>query len=184
VAAIYFKSAGDFRKWLEKNHAAAPELLVGFHKRGSSEPSLTWPESVDQALCFGWIDGVRRRVDDRRYTIRFTPRRPKSIWSAVNIARVQELDARGLMRPPGRAAFEARTEKKSAVYAYEQAEAALDPASTRAFRKNKPAWAFFAAQPPWYRKKASYWVTNAKKPETRASRLARLIAVSAKGERA
>ena len=181
--AVYFASAAEFRKWLAAHHAKEKELLVGFHKRESGKPSMTWSESVDQALCFGWIDGVRRRVDDERYTIRFSPRRTTSIWSAINIAKVKELTARGLMKPAGLKAYEARDEKRSAIYAYENRPREFDEARTRLFRRDKAAWAFFQAQPPGYRKLAAFYVMSAKKDETRDSRMARVIAASAAGKR-
>jgi uncharacterized protein YdeI (YjbR/CyaY-like superfamily) len=153
---------------------------VGFHKRGSRRPSITWPESVDQALCFGWIDGVRKRVDDERYMIRFTPRKRSSTWSRVNVARVAELTEAGLMHPAGLAAFAARTEE--GTYSYEQREAAaFDPEREARLRADAAAWAWFSAQPPWYRRTATHWVMSAKREETRDRRLARLIADSAAG---
>jgi uncharacterized protein YdeI (YjbR/CyaY-like superfamily) len=179
----YFESPADFRRWLAAHHATAKELRVGFHKKGSGTPTITWPESVDQALCFGWIDGVRKRVDDTRYTIRFTPRRATSNWSTINIARVGVLRAQGLMMPPGLKAFEAREEKRSGVYAYENRPKALDTPYEKLFRRDKAAWDFFQAQPPGYRKLAAYWVMSAKKEETAQKRLARLIADSAAGKR-
>jgi uncharacterized protein YdeI (YjbR/CyaY-like superfamily) len=181
--ATYFKSADDFRKWLSANHAKAKELLVGFHKKDSGTPSMTWPESVDEALCFGWIDGVRRRVDDARYTIRFTPRRTRSTWSLINVNRVQELIAQKRMKPAGLAAFEARHTKKTGIYAYENRPTELDEAFAKTFRRDKAAWAFFQAQPPGYRKLANWWIASAKKEETRQKRLAKLIADSAAGKR-
>ncbi len=179
----YFPTPAAFRKWLETNHASATELLVGFYKKDSGKASITWPESVDQALCFGWIDGVRRRIDDVSYSIRFTPRKPTSNWSAINIARVEELTKLGLMRPAGLRAFEQRREDKSAIYAYENAVRTLDPADEKTFRANRKAWQFFNAQAPWYRRVCIYWVTSAKKEETRARRLATLIHDSANGEK-
>jgi uncharacterized protein YdeI (YjbR/CyaY-like superfamily) len=181
-APIFFATPDRFRKWLEKNHGRAQELLVGLYKKGSGRPSITWPESVDEALCFGWIDGVRRSIDEDSYSIRFTPRRPGSIWSAVNVKRAHELVARGAMRPAGLAAFEARSDKKSGIYAYEQRELAkLTAAAQRQFRTNARAWEFFQKQPPWYRRTATYWVATAKKEETRQRRLATLIADSEQG---
>jgi len=178
----YFATPAAFRAWLEAHHASRTELLVGFYKRGSGKPSITWPESVDEALCFGWIDGVRRTVDDERYTIRFTPRKARSTWSAVNIKRVAELTKLGRMRPAGLDAFARREAARSQIYAYEQrSEAALDDAAERAFRANAKAWTFFQAQPPWYRRTAIYWVMTAKKEETRRTRLATLIDDSAHG---
>jgi uncharacterized protein YdeI (YjbR/CyaY-like superfamily) len=175
----FFKSPAAFRKWLEKNHDKAAQLMVGFYKRGSGRPSITWPESVDQALCFGWIDGVRRRIDDESYSIRFTPRRRGSIWSAINIKRATELQEQGLMHAAGVREFEKRKENKSRIYSYETAPRALDPKDEKRFRANKKAWKYFSEQPPWYRRVAIYWVVTAKKEETRARRLATLIDDSA-----
>ena len=178
----FFATPDAFRAWLARNHQRADELLVGFYKRGSGRASLTWPESVDEALCFGWIDGVRKRIDDESYTIRFTPRRPRSIWSAINIARVKELEARGLMQPAGKTAFGARTDNRSAVYSHERRKAAkLEPAQQKALRANKAAWAYFERQAPWYQRACVHWVVSAKKEATRASRLATLIASSQAG---
>ncbi|HWM85211.1 MAG TPA: YdeI/OmpD-associated family protein [Kofleriaceae bacterium] len=180
----FFAGPARFRAWLEKHHASATELLVGFYKVGTGKPSITWPESVDQALCFGWIDGVRRSLGDESYTIRFTPRRPRSIWSAVNIARAGELIAGGLMRPAGLAAFRARTGDRSGIYSYEQRHAAqLAPEQEAMLRATPKAWQFFQAQPPSYRKAITHWVTSARKEETRLRRLARLIEGSANGQR-
>ncbi len=184
VEPTYFATPADFRAWLEEHHADAAELLVGFHKKGSGRPSITWPESVDQALCFGWIDGVRRSLGDHGYTIRFTPRKARSTWSAVNIKRAKELIEEGLMRPAGLAAFERRSDDRSRIYAYEQRkQAKLDPAAEREFRANRNAWDFFADQAPWYRRTATHWVTSAKKEETRRRRLQTLIEDSAAGRR-
>jgi uncharacterized protein YdeI (YjbR/CyaY-like superfamily) len=178
----YFPTPADFREWLEANHAKAKELLVGFHKKGSGRPSLTWPESVDEALCFGWIDGVRRSLGETSYTIRFTPRRPTSIWSDVNVARVKDLERRGRLRPAGRRAFAARRAEKTGVYAFEQKEPArLSKEQEAALRANRKAAAFFDAQPPWYRRTATHWIVRAKRRETRERRLARLIEDSAAG---
>jgi len=178
----FFATPADWRAWLEKHHARQPEFLVGFYKRDSGRPSITWPESVDQALCFGWIDGVRKRLDEHRYTIRFTPRKARSTWSTVNIQRVQELTAQGLMRPAGLQAFEARTAERSEIYAYEQKQdAALPEAYDKSLKANKKAWTFFQAQAPWYQRTALHWITSAKKEETRLKRLATLIQDSAEG---
>lgn len=179
----YFDTPRSFRSWLEKNHDRAGELLVGFYKRDSGRPSITWPESVDEALCFGWIDGVRRRIDDESYCIRFTPRRKGSIWSAVNIKRANELIKTGRMQPAGLAAFEKRIEAKSRVYAYENPVKELAPADQKRFRANPKAWKFFNDQPPWYRRVTIHWVVSAKKEETRARRLGTLIEDSAQGRR-
>ena len=181
---LYFPKPADFRAWLEKNHATEAELAVGFYKKDSGKPSITWPESVDQALCFGWIDGVRRSLGDTAYMIRFTPRKPGSTWSAVNIGRVQELTAAGLMHPAGLEAFQRRSQEKSAVYSYEQRHAAaFDAAGERRFRAKRKAWDFFQKQPPGYRRLATHWVMSAKREETRAARLGRLISDSAEGKR-
>jgi uncharacterized protein YdeI (YjbR/CyaY-like superfamily) len=179
----YFRSAKDFRRWLERNHAARAELWVGYHKKSSKQPSMTWPESVDEALCFGWIDGIRKSVDDLRYTIRFTPRRRGSIWSAVNIKRAQELSVKGLMQSPGVVAFEARKENRSAIYSYEQRNANLDGSYERKLRQNKAAWDFFYAQPPSYRKAIGWWIVSAKQETTRLKRLEKLIRECERGER-
>lgn len=181
---VFFASAAEFRAWLEANAAHADELLVGYWKVGTGRPSMTWSESVDEALCVGWIDGVRRRIDDLAYAIRFTPRRRGSIWSAVNLAKAEALIAAGRMRAAGRAAYDARDPAKCEVYAFERAEApALTAAETRAFRAAKAAWAFFGRCPPGYRTVVLHWVTTAKKPETRARRLAQLIDACARQER-
>jgi uncharacterized protein YdeI (YjbR/CyaY-like superfamily) len=178
----YFAAPGEWRDWLERHYATAPELWVGFYKRGTGRPSLTWPESVDHALCFGWIDGVRRRIDDERYAIRFTPRRKGSTWSRVNLARVKELTRQGLMRPPGRLAHEARAPAKTGLYSYEQRKRAkLPPALEAKLKRNRKAWTYFQARPAWYRQSAVWWIVSAKKEETRARRLATLIADSAAG---
>ena len=180
----YFATPAEFRKWLVANHAKAQELWVGFYKKESGRPSITWPESVDEALCVGWIDGIRKRLDDESYVIRFTPRKAQSTWSAVNIARVAELTREGRMRPAGLAAFERRSEAKSAIYSYEQKEtAAFDEEAERQFRSNAKAWEFFQSQPPWYRRTATHKVLSAKREETRQKRLATLIADSAAGRR-
>jgi len=179
----YFKSAHDFRRWLEKNHAITQELWVGYHKKSSRQPSITWPESVDEALCFGWIDGIRKSVDDLRYTSRFTPRRRGSIWSAVNIKRARELSEKGLMKPPGMAAFNARKENKSGIYSYEQRSANLATPYEKRLRQNKAAWDFFYAQPPPYRKAIGWWIVSAKQEATRLKRLEKLIEGSANRKR-
>ena len=178
----FFPTATEFRAWLEEHHQEARELWVGFYKVASGRPSISWPEAVDEALCFGWIDGVRKGIDDASYTIRFTPRQARSTWSAVNIKRAEELTELGLMRPAGLKAFAARTEDKSGIYAYEQRDAArLDEASERRFRDNGRAWDFFQAQAAWYRRAAIWWVVSAKKEDTRLKRLATLIEDSAHG---
>jgi uncharacterized protein YdeI (YjbR/CyaY-like superfamily) len=185
MESLFFKDPAGFRKWLKKNHAAADELWVGFYKKGSGKASITWPESVDVALCFGWIDGIRKTLDGLSYAIRFTPRRPRSTWSTINVRRVRQLTERGLMHPAGLKAFKASVEKKSGVYSYEQKlrEPELEKKYIDAFRKNIQAWEFFQTQPPWYRKKATWWIMSAKKEETRVGRLAKLIEYSAKAKK-
>ena len=180
----FFESAAAFRRWLEANAATEKELLVGFRKVDSGFPSITWPESVDEALCFGWIDGIRRRIDDASYSIRFTPRKPTSIWSAVNIAKVERLRAEGRMTPAGEQAFAHRKEHRSNVYAYEQVTAAELPSDDlHAFQRERKAWKFFEATPPGYKKALLHWIATAKRAETRASRLATLIGACAAGRR-
>jgi uncharacterized protein YdeI (YjbR/CyaY-like superfamily) len=180
---IFFEQAAGFRAWLEKYHHVEQELWVGFYKKSSGKPSLTWPESVDQALCFGWIDGIRKGVDEFSYKIRFTPRKPTSTWSAVNIKRVEELVALGLMRPAGDKAFQLRRENRSGIYSYEQRTATLPSPYAEILGANSAARAFFEAQPPSYRKMAAWWVLSAKKEETRLKRLQKLIEHSAQGRR-
>ena len=179
----FFRTPADFRTWLEKNHATATELWVGFYKKDSGKPSITWPESVDQALCFGWIDGIRKRVDEISYQIRFTPRRRGSIWSAINIKRAKELVRQKQMRPTGLKAFAARIENKSGIYSYEQRSTELSQPYAKLLKKNKAASNFFEKQPPSYRKMIGWWIISAKKEETRMVRLAKLISESAKGKR-
>lgn len=181
----YFKTPADWRKWLEKNHEKEQELLVGFYKKGSGKPSITWPESVDQALCFGWIDGVRRSIDEDSYSIRFTPRKASSIWSAVNIKKMETLTKQGLMRPAGIAAFERRKDHKSQVYSFEQKpeHLVLPLAFEKEFKKNKAAWKFFSGSAPSYQRPAIWWVISAKQEATRMKRLKELIADSAEGLR-
>jgi uncharacterized protein YdeI (YjbR/CyaY-like superfamily) len=178
---VFFATPAEFRAWLEEHHADTPELLVGFWKKGSGKPSITWPESVDEALCFGWIDGVRRSLGDDAYTIRFTPRKARSTWSAVNVRRIGELTAEGRVRPAGLKAFEARSEAKTGIYSYEQRHEDLAEPYASQMRTNAAAWEFWRKQPPWYRKAASWWVASAKKEETRLRRLATLIEDSAAG---
>jgi uncharacterized protein YdeI (YjbR/CyaY-like superfamily) len=175
----FFATPGKFRAWLEQHHANSRELWVGFYKRNSGKPSISWPEAVDQALCFGWIDGIRKSLDATSYVIRFTPRRPRSTWSAVNTVRAKELVLQGLMSPAGLSAFQQRSDEKSAIYSYEQRKSAkLDNAQEQQFRANQRAWIYFQNQPPWYRRTSTYWVISAKKEETRAKRLELLIQCS------
>jgi uncharacterized protein YdeI (YjbR/CyaY-like superfamily) len=173
---LFFPSLSAWRTWLEKHHAEMTELWVGFYKRNSGHLSITWPEAVDGALCFGWIDGIRKSIDAISYKIRFTPRKPRSIWSAINIRRATELSEIGIMHPTGLAAFQKREGKRSAIYAYEQRKGTKLPAAyEKKFRANKPAWKFFQAQAPWYRRTCSWWVISAKKEETKLKRLAELM---------
>jgi uncharacterized protein YdeI (YjbR/CyaY-like superfamily) len=179
----FFRTSTDFRTWLEKNHTTVSELWVGFYKKDSGKLSIAWPESVDQALCFGWIDGIRKRVDEISYKIRFTPRRRGSIWSTINIRRAQELTKEKRMRPAGAKAFRAKIENKSGIYSYEQRSAELPKPYSGKLKKNKAAWDFFQAQPPSYRKMMSWHIVSAKKEETRVQRLQKLIAASANRKR-
>ena len=179
----FFVSPDAFRRWLERHHASASELWVGFYKIGSGRGGLTYREALDEALCFGWIDGVRRRLDDRAFVQRFTPRKATSYWSAVNTKRAHELTRAGRMHAAGLDAFARRDAAATTRYSFERAAAALAPADTKRFRANRRAWAFFQAQPPGYRRIAVHWVVSAKKPETRQRRLDTLIADSAAGRR-
>lgn len=179
----FFRTPARFRAWLHANHATATELWVGFYKRDSGKPSITWPESVDEALSYGWIDGIRKSIDDASYVIRFTPRKPASIWSDVNIAKARRLIEQGRMAPAGLAAWERRDEKRSGIYAFERKAAVLDADAERLFRNNHAAWQFFQEQPPYYRRVAAHYVASAKRPETRARRLDTLIVYSARRER-
>ena len=179
----FFATPADWRRWLEQHHNQLTELLVGFYKKDSGKPSITWPESVDGALCFGWIDGVRRRIDDRSYSIRFTPRKPRSVWSAVNIERAGELLCEGLMHPAGKKAFEARQENRSRIYAFEQTQIAFTPEQEERFQANEAAWVYFQKMPPGYRRTSTWWVISAKQQQTRDRRLALLIECSEQGRR-
>ena len=178
VKPAFFKTPQHFRRWLARHHGRAAQLLVGFYKKSSGRPSLTWPESVDEALCFGWIDGVRRNLDEHSYCIRFTPRRPSSIWSAVNIAKARALGAAGRMAAAGQKAFEARRERRSGRYSYEQRPAKLVAPYAALLRRAAAAHAFFNAQPPSYRRAAIWWVVSARREATRARRAATLIELS------
>ena len=182
--AAFFATGAAFRTWLDRHHATAGELLVGFWKTGTGRPSMTWAESVDEALCFGWIDGVRRRRDDDSYTIRFTPRRPGSVWSAVNVAKVAALTAAGLMTPAGLEAFAARRAERTGIYSHEQGDGAtlvLTPQEEAALRATPGAWEHFDARPPSYRRSVAHWLHSAKQEQTRARRLEQLAADSAAG---
>lgn len=178
MTPIFFATQSDFRQWLEENHNQKTELLVGFYKVGSNRPSMTWTQSVDEALCFGWIDGVRRSINGESYCIRFTPRKKRSIWSAVNIRKVEELTKQCLMQPAGLAAFEKREESKSRIYAYEKQPVKLSEEFEQKFKANKKAWSFFQSQAPSYQKIVIHWVMSAKQEATRTSRLEKLIANS------
>jgi uncharacterized protein YdeI (YjbR/CyaY-like superfamily) len=182
---LFFAAAADFRAWLEGHHDRAKELYVGFYKADTGKPSLTWDESVDEALCFGWIDGVRKRIDEERYMIRFTPRRPGSKWSRKNVASVARLRREGKMRPAGLAAYETGgAGGEPPGYSFEREEPPeLDPAQRQLFQEQAAAWAFFRDQPPGYRRIVTHWVVSAKREGTRQRRLGRLIEVSAAGER-
>lgn len=182
-AIVFFATVDAFTCWMEQYAAATQELWVGYYKKGSGQASITWPESVDVALCFGWIDGLRKTIDEQRYRIRFTPRLASSNWSAVNIARVAALTAEGRMRPAGLEAFARRREDRTAVYSYEQRhDAALGPEFAAQFQANHAAWDSFSARPPSYRQAAIRWVMSAKKSETRWKRLENLIVESAAGQ--
>jgi uncharacterized protein YdeI (YjbR/CyaY-like superfamily) len=182
IKPVFFTAPAEFRAWFEAHHDTLQELLVGFYKQDSGKPSITWPESVDEALCFGWIDGVRRSLDEISYCIRFTPRKPRSIWSDVNIKRAEELISLGRVQPAGLKAFEQRTAARSRIYAYEQRNTAqLDEAAEQQFRANAAAWDFFQAQPASYRRTALWWVISAKQEATRSKRLATLIEDSSQG---
>ncbi len=179
----YFATPAALRAWFKKNHAKAAELLLGYWKVDSGQPSVTWPQSVDEALCVGWIDGVRKRIDDERYTIRFTPRRPGSVWSRVNVKRVPELVAEGRMQPAGLAVFEARRADQQEGYTFANRAEHLPEALDKRFRTEAEAWAYFERQPPGYKRMAIYWVTSAKQEATQLKRLATLIEDSAAEQR-
>jgi uncharacterized protein YdeI (YjbR/CyaY-like superfamily) len=183
MTPIYFATPAELRQWFEQHHEQEKELLVGFYKVGSGKPSITWSESVDQALCFGWIDGVRRNIGQDSYCIRFTPRKSKSNWSAVNIKKVEALQQQGLLHPAGQACFEKREEARSRVYAYEKAPVLLAEAYERRFRENPQAWDFFQSQGAYYRRVATNWVMTAKQEKTRLSRLETLIQSSEAGRK-
>ena len=180
----FFATPEEFRAWLEQHHASETELVVGFHKKSTGRPSMTWTESVREALCFGWIDGIRRSLGDDSYTIRFTPSKPSSVWSERNVGHVEELIREGRMTSAGLAAYEARKPERTGIYSFEQRHAArLEPRQEERFRAAPKAWDFFQAQPPSYRRTAIFWVVSAKRPDTRARRLDQLIDDSASGRR-
>ena len=179
----FFPKQSDFRRWLEENHDKKTEIIVGYYKVGSGKSGMTWSESVDEALCFGWINGVRRSIDAESYCNRFTQRKAKSNWSAVNIAKVTELTAKGLMKPAGIAAFEKREASRSKIYAYENELKSFSDDFEKLFKSNETAWEFFEEQANWYKKQAINWVMTAKQEATRRRRLEKLIAFSETGEK-
>jgi uncharacterized protein YdeI (YjbR/CyaY-like superfamily) len=183
MKVTFFETPADLRKWFRDHAASAEELWVGFYKKDSGKPSITWPESVDEALCVGWIDGIRKSIDDARYKIRFTPRRKGSIWSAVNIRRVGALTGERRMRPAGLEAYEARIANKSGIYSYEQRRDALEEPWNTMLRQHKAACEFFHAQPPSWRKAIGWWIISAKQEATRMKRFEKLVASSAAGKR-
>ena len=180
---IFFKKQSDLRKWFEKNAATAPELSVGFFKVASGKPSINWSQAVDEALCFGWIDSVRNSIDDESYCIRFTPRKTKSIWSAVNIKKIEELKKLGLMKPKGLELFNNKDENKLNTYSFERAVVELSPEFEKKIKANKKAWRFFQQMVPSYKKPAINWVMSAKQEATKLSRLATLIKDSEEGKK-
>ena len=181
---MFFKTPQDFRDWLAIHAATANELIVGFYKVDSGHPSMTWPESVDEALCYGWIDGVRRRIDEKSYSIRFTPRKTTSIWSTVNINKLNDLQQQGRMTPAGTAAFAHRKEAKSGIYSHEQAVSAeFSSEELKAFKREKAAWAYLETTPPGYKEVMLHLITTVKRAETRAARFAKLVEACKKGER-
>ena len=179
----FFRSGAHFRKWLEKNHDKAPELWLGFYRKDSGKGGITYHEALDEALCFGWIDGIRKKLDESSFTNRFTPRRPGSIWSSVNVAHVERLTRAGKMRPAGIAAFKAKDDARTGVYSFERENAKLEPDMELRFRKNKTAWKYFQAAPPYYRTLVTWWIVSAKREDTREKRLAVLIDCSARESR-
>lgn len=175
MAPTFFSKQSDFRKWLNKNHKKETELLVGFYKVDSGKPSTTWSQSVDEALCFGWIDGVRKSIDKDSYSIRFTPRKPTSIWSAININKIEQLTKQGLMKPAGLASFKLRKEHKSRIYSHEKDPVKLADEFENKFKANKKAWAFFTTQAPSYQKVMKHWIMSAKQKTTQLIRLDKTI---------
>lgn len=184
MSPTFFPTQQDFRKWLEENHKTKTELLVGFYKVGTKKLSMTWSESVDQALCFGWIDGVRKSIDEESYSIRFTPRKPTSIWSTINIKKMEELTKAGLMKPAGFNAFKLRKENKSGIYSHETVNVKLSKEYEKQFKSNKKAWEFFEKQAPSYKKVMTHWIMSAKQQKTQLSRLEKTISESEKEKRA
>jgi uncharacterized protein YdeI (YjbR/CyaY-like superfamily) len=183
MTTIFFQDRYEFREWLEKNHKTESELLVGYYKVGSTRPNMTWSQSVDEALCFGWIDGIRRSIDNERYCIRFTPRKPNSVWSNINIQKVEELKKNGLMKQSGLDVFNNRKILKSGIYSFENEPAELKPQFENTFKANKPAWDFFIKQAPSYKRTILHWIMSAKQVTTQLSRLNKTIIVSEKQKR-
>jgi len=183
IKVVHFKSPHDFRDWLAQNYATARELLVGFYKRSSRKKGATYAQALDEALCYGWIDGVRRLMDADSYMIRFTPRKPRSIWSLVNVRHVERLQKAGKMAEPGLQAFALREKQRTGIYSFEQKRPGLSAKFKKLFRANRPAWEFFSRQARWYQRTAGHWVVRAKQEETRMRRLAKLMEVSAAGRR-
>ncbi|HEX5601205.1 MAG TPA: YdeI/OmpD-associated family protein [Pyrinomonadaceae bacterium] len=179
----FFSSPEKFRQWLERNHDSATELLLGFHKKSSGKKSITYAEALDEALCFGWIDGVRKNLNETSYTIRFTPRKPTSIWSNVNVKHVERLRKEGRMHAAGLEAYERRNPERTGIYSFENRPRELSPEYEKIFRLNKAAWKFFQEQPPGYKRLMVFRAMSAKKEETRLRRLQQLIESSEKGER-
>ncbi|MCU0363416.1 MAG: YdeI/OmpD-associated family protein [Bacteroidales bacterium] len=179
----YFKSQDEFREWLGLNHGSASEIIVGFYKVKSKRFNMTWSQSVDQAICFGWIDGIRRSIDDERYCIRFTPRNPKSAWSNVNIKKAEELTAKGLMAPAGTKAFNIRKNEKSGIYSFENDSREMPDSLRKLLISDEEAWEFFTKQAPSYRKTINHWILSAKQEKTRLSRVEKLISLCREGKR-
>lgn len=179
----FFRTSAALRRWLDRNHDKATELWIGFHRKDSGKGGITYPQALDEALCYGWIDGIRKKLDETSFTTRFTPRKKNSIWSNVNVRHVDRLKQSGKMMPPGIAAFDGKDEKRVGVYSFERDNAELEPAMKTRFRKNPKAWKFFESQPPYYRKLAAWYVISAKRDDTRDKRLTSLINHSAKEER-
>ena len=183
MKAKFFSLPAQFRQWLEQNHDSASELLVGFHKKSSGKKSITYAEALDEALCFGWIDGVRKNLNETSYTIRFTPRKPRSIWSLVNVRHVERLKKEGRMQPAGLEAYARRDPKRTGIYAFENAPRELSPTYEKIFRENKKAWEFFEKQPPYSKRTTIHWIMSAKKEETQVRRLKQVIENSEQGVR-
>jgi uncharacterized protein YdeI (YjbR/CyaY-like superfamily) len=183
MKAVFFKDDAEFRRWLQQHHASAAELLLGFHRKDSGRPGISYADALDEALCFGWIDGIRKKIDATSYSIRFTPRRPGSIWSLINVRHVERLMAQRRMAPPGVKAFDARDAAKTGIYSFEQRSHILDAEFEKKFRSSRKAWTFWEASPPGYRRVAIHWVTSAKRQETRERRLGQLIEACARDVR-